>query len=203
MTPQPSPNNAPVVIIDNFYSADELCLIWKELDFLTSPIRMFPPHILAGATYDDGSPKKTSSGVFLDSFYTQRQFSDILTLNRKIFSPEVKDHALTVSPFYAALQGINNDATLVNYYEDAQQYAAHVDETVFTAITMLNREPCQFTGGELIFPDMGVTIEHKNNRLVIFAGYFSHAIAPVRMNAPMASLNGFGRYGLTQFLCIK
>lgn len=203
MTPIAAPDGLPIVIVDDVYNAAELKLIWDELDFLTSPRRLFGPEKVFAATNYNGEFKKFANGVFLDDFYSDRNVSDILTLNRKLFSDEVFEMARAISPFYKSLRSTNSDFTLINYYSNSEKYDPHVDKTVFTAVTSFYREPRGFTGGDLLFTEYDTVVECKHNRLVIFPGAFEHAITPVKMGIDVAPFGGYGRYGMAQFLTIK
>jgi len=203
MTPVPTPNNAPVLIIDDMYTEEELTLIWNELEFLTSSRRLLDAKSTNAATDDDGQYRKTATGVYLDSFYGDRKSSDILAINRKLFSDAVYTYATSLSIFYGLLRTTNNDHTLVNYYDSSQEYAAHVDGTVFTAVTTFFKEPVQFEGGDLEFPELGLRVEKQNNRLVMFPGSLQHAVTPVVMQGNHPSFSGYGRYAMAQFLTVK
>ena len=202
MKPVMFSKEVPVLVVDDLYDELELLTIWEELQFLTSPKRMHNPFYLGAARNESGEFNKNANGVFLDEFYAKRISSNILEVNRKLFSKEIKDMALQISIFYKLLEEINNDITLINYYEDAQSYAAHTDSTVFTAITTLYREPVQFSGGDLDFPELELTIEKRNNRMVLFPGALLHAATPVVMNEKNHSYSGYGRYSMVQFLRI-
>lgn len=203
MTPIPVPDGVPVFIIDDMYTDAELNLIWEELRFLTSPKRLLGAKETAAAIDDSGRYKKSANGVFLDSFYTDRSYSNILEVNRKLFTDQIFQHALRLSVFYGLLKEVNSDHTLVNYYDDKQTYEAHTDTTVFTAITMFYREPVQFTGGDLEFPEFDLRVEKRNNRMVMFPGSLQHAVTPVTMQGNHPSFSGYGRYGMAQFLTIR
>lgn len=203
MTPVKMPEGVPVVVIDDFYTEEELQLIWNELRFLTSPKRLLSADKTEAAKKGNGAYKKTAMGTYLDTFYGNRESSDILTLNRKLFCDEVYAAALAVSPFYKMLKVTNNDHTLINYYDHTQEYEAHTDGTVFTVITTFYQEPVRFTGGDIEFPEEGVKVTKKNNRMVMFPGAFMHAITPVQMDGGYEPCSGFGRYGMAQFLTIK
>ena len=202
MTPIPTPNNAPVLIIDDMYTEEELGLIWNELEFLTSPRRLLDAKSTNAATGDDGQYAKTATGVYLDAFYGDRKFSDIMAVNRKLFSDEVYKHATQLSIFYGLLRTTNTDHTLINYYDNSQEYEAHVDGTVFTAVTTFFKEPAQFEGGDLVFPQVELVVEKKHNRLVMFPGSLQHAVTPVKMADTYQPFSGYGRYAMAQFLTV-
>lgn len=203
MTPVKMPDGVPVLVIDNMYDEVELAAIWRELDFLTSPKRMAPSEHVGAAKDANGVSKKTSTGIFLDDFYGNRSSSNILEINRKLFSEQIIKQATQLNIFYKTLINIKLDHTLINYYDSNQDYTAHIDDSVFSAITTFYKEPVQFTGGDLEFPELGIKIEKKNNRMVMFPGALEHAITPVVMHMQHPPYSGYGRYGMAQFLNIK
>jgi hypothetical protein len=203
MIPISVPDGVPVFIVDDMYTDAELNLIWEELRFLTSPRRLLGAAETKAATDEGGRYKKTASGIFLDSFYAERSYSNILEANRKLFTDEIVQHALRLSIFYGLLTQINSDFTLINYYDNNQTYKAHTDITVFTAITMFYKEPVQFTGGDLEFPEFDLRVEKRNNRMVMFPGSLQHAVTPVAMQNSYPPFSGYGRYAMAQFLHIS
>ena len=76
----------PFVIIDDYYDNDELDLIWDELHHMTYPHKWNTPktHPHSGAM-EDGVSLKLNKFSFLDEYYTDRKYSNILNTNRKIF----------------------------------------------------------------------------------------------------------------------
>ena len=97
----------PHLIVENMYNEKELELIWEELYFLTKPNKLLTPDKF-GAAYDGvGNYVTKSHAVELDTIYLNRNISNILSLNRKLFN---EDHVW----FYEA----GNHADLLkNYFE--------------------------------------------------------------------------------------
>lgn len=196
---------APVehIVIDDVYSEDELRLIFRELDFLTAPNKLLKPDD-SGTAYDDANePLKNNGGLFLDDVYCRREISDILTLNRRIFAPEIVEAYAGLHPSYRHLQNCGVDRTLVSYYEDGGYYKPHPDICVVTAVTWFFREPKQFDGGVLSFSDFDYPIELRNNRCVMFPSAIYHSVDTVRMNEPAGACSGNGRYAMSQFITMS
>jgi hypothetical protein len=171
-------------IIKNFYSEDDLELIWKELETLKP--HFGGPEKTGTARNAVGQPKKDNKGVFL------QQGNPITILNRKLFTPELVHDLSKLNWFFGYLKHLNRDDTLVSYYEDSGHYKAHTDDAIITAIHYLWKEPKTFTGGGLFFGDFEVPIE--NNCMLIFPSCTFHEVKP---------LQGYGRYALTQFVSSK
>lgn len=185
--------NDPVsfFIIKNFYSDDEVLSIHEELTRLE-------PHFKDGvetgtARTVTGEAKKSNRGMFLDDFYKEdRSKSTILTLNRKVFSPEVTYELEKKSWIFRYMKKLNHDNTLVSVYRDGDYYRAHEDNSFFTAIYYTWKEPKTFEGGDIYFGNFRVPV--KNNSILIFPSHTQHEVKNVQ---------GYGRYALSQFISIK
>ena len=185
--------NEPIsfCIIRNFYSEDEIRTIHEELENLE-------PHLKDGAQTGTartvtGEPKKSNRGMFLDDFYGEnRSKSAILTLNRKVFSPEVTYELEKKNWIFKFLKRLNHVSTLLSSYKDGDYYRPHEDHSFFTAIYYTWKEPKTFEGGDLYFGDIRVPI--KNNSMLIFPSNTQHEVKPVQ---------GYGRYALSQFISNK
>lgn len=168
--------NLDYLVIDKFYSDEEVIRIKKEINDVI-------PHALpageTGAAEANELPIKTGTGVFLDRlFILNRESSQILSLNRKLFSKSVYEKAMKVSAFFGHIKYCNADTSLLNYYTDNQEYKPHIDNSIFTAITMFKEGT--FTGGDICFPEYNLSIDFVENRVVIFPGCIQHQAMPIK-----------------------
>jgi Rps23 Pro-64 3,4-dihydroxylase Tpa1-like proline 4-hydroxylase len=186
----------PHLVIENFYSKDELKLIWQELDFLTSPNKLIPANI-------DGSSQSSNalSGSLLN-FYKDLKYSNIALINKKILLPEIKDAVLSLSEFFGHITMVNNMFIKIKYYENGHNYPKHQDVARFTGINYLYKEPKKFEGGDLYFNDYNYKIELKNNMFILFVGCLYHSVTPIILNEN-AYITGNGKYSITSFLDIN
>ena len=85
----------PHAIIENFYNDEELKLIWEELNFYTKPGKL-----LDVKDYGGVEGYTSAKAIMLDSLYQDktesgglnwRIMSNILTVNRKLFTSGVLD----------------------------------------------------------------------------------------------------------------
>ena len=166
--------------IDDMYTAEEIVVLKKELEFLKVVIKQQTNDETNPAS-KDGVSLKNGHGIFLDTVYSDRKFSQILQANRRIFNTELVDVLLENSCVYGHLSNANYDATLINFYDDTETYKAHKDSSVFTALTFFRFG--NFDGGELSFVDYGVSIEPVEGRTVIFPGCVRHQAEPVVTNS--------------------
>jgi hypothetical protein len=193
----------PHAIIQNFYDQEELSLIWRELDFLTSPHKLEHTSLHGSNGKDQltGLPLSESLGLNLDIIYSgDRKISDILRLNRKIFKPKILQAFESLSPLLGHLRIINEDFTKIKYYENGNYYRKHADDSRFTAVTYFHKEPKAFTGGDLHFDEYDYTIPIENNMLVFFVGCIEHSSLDVKMNGDYPKYSGYGKYVMNQFL---
>ena len=192
------------LVIDDFYTDTECVDIWKELDFLTYDRKLMPPNE-TGTAHDQttGEPLKKNSAIFLDGIYARRELSNILTINRKLFSPEVTEIFDDMDNCFKYVHHTNYDATLISYYEEKDYYKAHTDASILTYLYWCHKEPKKFEGGDLILSELDEGITYKNNRLVIFPSWRLHEVTPIKMIEEVEPNSGFGRYCITNFLYIR
>lgn len=186
------------VVIEDFYDECELDLIWKELDFLTPNLK--DADFTKTAQSDDGLLLKTGKGIFLDEMFSNREMSNILTLNRKIWRKDILHELVMISPWWGILNNCNKDNTLVNYYHKNHFYKAHCDITAISAVTVLFKDSTKFTGGDFKFPDYGLTIPKQSNTMILFPGPVNHEVTPVTVTEDVL---GNGRYSIAQFFGIS
>jgi len=190
----------PHVVINDYFTEEELKRVWKELNFLTQKDKLQIPEKTGTARNEDGTPKKRNSGLFLDEVYSNRDISDILKFGRKIFD-DVESRKIIANSCWELkpwLDGIGRFTTLVSYYEDSDYYKPHKDIGFFTTLVHLFTEPKHYTGGELYFPEFDFTVPTVYNRMFIFPSQLEHQVNLVKMNN--SDFSGYGRYTITQ-LC--
>jgi hypothetical protein len=182
---------AECVVLDDFYSLDDVDAIKLELQNLQE--HALGPESTATAKDDAGAFLKRGSGVFLDVLFDgNRDSSAILTRNRKLFDKEVADTLVDCSVWFGHVANCNIDHTLVNFYSAGEEYKTHFDANTITVVSMFRLG--DFQGGELAFPTMGVQLECKDNRVVLFPGCLLHCVLPTE------SQSGGIRASVTQFL---
>jgi len=190
----------PHLIVENMYDNEELKLIWEELEFLNKPGKLKSPENY-GAAKLDGKYFTDAKAIVLDAAYMNRNTSNILKINRKLFNYSKLYSEL--SPYHIKFLYCNWDITKIRYYHDNEFYSPHCDAKFDTiACTHFYKEPKKFNGGELFFPEYEYTIECKNNSCIIFPAYFMHGVSEVRI-ADENYYSGFGRYCMTQFTNVR
>ena len=189
----------PFLVIDNFYSKENLNLIWKELDFLIDKVR---PEDKVVAKMD-GKSLASVKRVYLDTLYNDRKTSNILEFfPSKLYSDEIIDTYVDLVPSGINFATSNYDSTQLSYYENKDGYKPHTDVFQHTALTWLFKEPKKFEGGDLVFTQSNIKVDCIYNRTVLFPSWYYHGVTQIKMNDE--DLNkGFGRWAITHFINFK
>lgn len=181
--------------MDNTYNEEELKLIFLELDFWSMSGNLMSPEHTGTARGPDGVPKKNNHGMFLDAAYANRNYSNILKFNRKLFDIQLDKPSVILN----MLKDSNHDTTLVSYYENESYYKPHKDEFMLTALTYLYKQPKAFEGGDLLLTEYGYAFEPWFNRTYIMPGAVEHEVTEVKMKAEDCG-KGLGRYCISSFI---
>lgn len=184
----------PHIIVKDILEEDDLNLLWKELDFFTTPNKLLP------AIEYGGIPDKTNaSALILDKFYKDVKSSNIFHLESKLFESGVISELEKLDPACAYFSQCKNFTTKVRYYHDGEYYDAHTDYTfAFIVFSYFHKEPKKYSGGELFFPDHDYQYSCDNNSCIIIPGYIKHGVHTVSLQNS-DYYDGCGRYCITTF----
>ena len=186
----------PHLILHNFYNDEELKLIWEELDFYTKPDKLLDVKEYLGVV-----DKTNAKAIYLDVVYPKkyRKLSNILTVNRKIFEPQVLEPFSKLHDCVLHASEANYDHTKVRYYHDGDFYETHTDYFFqFLAFSYFYREPKRFEGGELFFPKYNYSFTCNNNSLIMMPAWVEHGVTKVSIK-DSDYYDGYGRYAITSF----
>jgi hypothetical protein len=182
------------IVIDEMYSNKELAKIKKELYKLLPKANTV--EVVESAIHDNGAYKKDCVSLWLDTYYSiNRNESDILKLNRKLFSAKIISPPAKFNAFFKHIPYCTFDSTLINYYKSNEKYVSHTDNCILTALTLF--ELGTVKNGGISFTDYDEHIEFKDNRVVIFPGCVSHATGNI-----LTEKNSY-RVSMAQFLNYK
>jgi hypothetical protein len=194
-------NDFPVAIIDEFYEKDSCRKILDELKFLSNDNKLLTPEY-TGSAYNELNGeriyRKRNLAIGIDNIYINRNISNILTENRKIFTLDVVDRLIEENIFFRYIKNTNLDHTILNYYVDNDYYEDHIDDAVITAISFFYNLPKKFEGGELII-EQKLKIDCNYNRIVIFPSFLNHSVNKVILNDNNQNSRN-GRYSITQLM---
>ena len=186
----------PHLIFNNFYNQEELDLIWEELNFYTKPNKLFEAKDFGGLV-----EKTNSHAIILDSLYLSkfRSISNILTVNRKMFDPDIMESFASIHDCCAIARKCNNDMTKVRYYHNGEYYKPHTDLAYqFLSFSYFYKEPKKFSGGDLFFPKHDYEYPCNNNSMIIFPGWVEHGVTEVSIDNS-DYYDGQGRYCISNF----
>ena len=179
----------PHYIVHDFFTESELSDIWNEID-----------HLHKTNSFKDkeqtGDPvSKNKIGIILDQHYVNdRSKSAMLNAYGKIFKlgPFIKNKHL-----YNFVTDSNYDCTYFSYYPNNSEYKPHTDFSSMSAVYTLWKEPKQFTGGDLFFPNDNYVPDLRPNSLVIFPSHQLHGVTKVTCDD---NLVGSSRYSICKFI---
>ena len=186
----------PHLILHNFYNDEELDLIWEELDFYTKPNKLLDVKEYMGVV-----DKTNAKAIYLDVVYSKkyRKLSNILTVNRKVFEPQVLEPFSKLHDCVLHALECNYDHTKVRYYHDGDFSEPHTDNFFqFLAFSYFYREPKRFEGGELFFPKYNYSFTCNNNSLIMMPAWVEHGVTKVSIK-DSDYYDGYGRYAITSF----
>lgn len=195
------------VVIDNFYTEDQLSEIRSELKFLTKPSIMSEDRDKLEAGVDiDGNFVTTKAGVWVDHIFRDWNHSALISHPMTNFAKqEVQDKIISYNSLYSLLYHCNVRNHLLSYYENAGYYSKHVDAAVFTVLSYFYNEPKQFSGGDITLHNRDNTkkanVEIKNNRVIIIPSCTMHEVEKIEMTSK--KLSGEGRYCCAIFLTVQ
>lgn len=178
----------PHSIVYDFYNKDEEKLIWKELEFLNKPEKMSPP-------LETGDPNASpnKSGMFIHDSYSNISFSNIFTINQKIFRLKP---LLESNIFSNYLSVANTSEIMISYYEDKSYYEMHKDSYMLSSVITFWKKPKKFTGGNLTFNDYEYQPKMNHNTMILFPSYQNHSVSEIVMK----NNDGInGRYTINHF----
>jgi hypothetical protein len=186
----------PYLIVDDVFTSEELSKIYQELEFIQP--KLLGPDKTGGAQNEKKEYQKNNTGVFLDELFHIRDFSNILTLNRKFFIPEILNNLFKCHLAYELIFNCNRDTTLMSYYEDSEHYKKHKDNSIITINSWFFKQPKNFLGGEFIFSDYNISVPVNNNSCVIFFSCYSHEVTPVKILNKTIPYSG--RFSMSMFV---
>jgi len=194
------------VVIDNFYTEDQLKLINIELKWLCKKsIMSSDKESLVPAVHpDSGEIMTKKSGVFLEAVFKNWNHSALISFGfEQTNTEEFRTNLLKYNGLFKLFFHCNIRNHLLSYYENSDYYKPHIDSSIFTILNYFNIEPKQFSGGELVLHNATnskqATIEYRNNRTVIIASCTMHEVKPIVSNMSN-SLSGYGRFCNSVFI---
>lgn len=193
------------VVIDNFYTEEQLREIHIELKWLTKPsIMLDGKRLLSAKDPDSGTILTQKHGTFLEEVFVNWKHSALISHGiTQTGDPIFMNKLLEFNTLFKSLFECNSRSHLLSYYEQSDYYKPHRDAVFFTILNYFNVEPKQFTGGEIVLSscisNKQAIIEPINNRTVVIASSTLHEVKEIKSTLNN-DLSGNGRYCNAMFL---
>jgi len=185
------------IVVEDLWNDVEHKDILNEMLNFESKGLFLDPSESQSAKDDDGKDLKKNKAIFIDSIFHNRDFSSILTKNRKLFDV-LDDKKMKESWFFDAAV-YDEDTTLVSYYENSDYYEPHRDKAVVTVLSYFFKEPQTFKGGDITFTDFNLTFKVRNGLTIIFPSNIKHEVSMINLDKKYQGKQK-GRFCMTQFL---
>jgi Rps23 Pro-64 3,4-dihydroxylase Tpa1-like proline 4-hydroxylase len=190
-----------VYVKDDHFTDDELNIAWSAMESLRTGNILMSAEKSPSAKDGDGNFLKQTLGMAFRDHPEVQEGQILSQLARKIFQGDTGLYS-TLGLWERQILSTNVNQTVLHYYEHSDYYLPHRDNSAFTCLIWLYKEPRRFAGGDFRIDALERDIELKNNRLVIFPSCFLHSVTPLSMK-PDDLGKGLGRYCLTTFLYIN
>jgi Rps23 Pro-64 3,4-dihydroxylase Tpa1-like proline 4-hydroxylase len=187
----------PFIVVDDWYNEKEEKIVWKELDYF------YNCNVFESAEENcaiEGEKKLAKNNrLYYDLIFKNKKYSFINKMLYKIQNKNFHKIVEDVMPVGKIFKHTNWDNTLVNYYENDDNYEDHYDYSLFTMLIFFFKSPKMFSGGDLYFKENNTTVECKHNRMLLFPGYYYHKVNKVSMQKKyLNDMNG--RFSITHFI---
>jgi len=194
------------VVIDNFYTEEQLKEIMIELKWLTKPSIMKDETHLKSAVENDQF-LTSKNGVFLEAVFRNWKHSALIKHGmEQTTCKEFQDKLLEFNTMFKGLIDCDCRTHLLSYYENSQYYKPHKDNFFFTILNYFYIEPKQFEGGEVILYSCNstkqATVEVKHNRSLVIMSCTTHEVKEIKSKL-QNEFSGNGRYCNAMFLSLQ
>jgi hypothetical protein len=192
------------VVIDNFYTEEQLKEIMLELKWLTKHSVFKNGDKLNSAKKEDGEIATSKKGIFLEDVFINWRHSALISHGMtQTKNKDFNNKLLEFNTLFKCITACDSRTHLLSYYENADYYEPHIDVTFFTILNYFFVEPKQFDGGEIILYSCNSsrksTIDVKHNRTIVIASSTPHEVNALKSDLKN-SLSGYGRYCNAMFL---
>jgi len=191
----------PFILIDNWYTDEELPSVWKELEYYTNLKKIDRAEDRSDGAKQNGESLIKAKRFYPDNMYTKeyRESSPIIHYMKKQREcKELHDVVEQCAPYGRHYLLSNADNTIITYYEQKDEYKEHVDVFAWTFCVWLYKEPKAFNGGDFVLTDINTSITVKNNRAVLFPSCYMHKVTPIDFISTNTD-SGMGRYTISHF----
>jgi len=160
---------------------------------LLEPI-LHKPEETGTACDEDGSPRKSNRGIFLNEVYAP-VYAECSPVSKTLesFVKTAKEGRYTPNSAFQGLYSIEGFNVLFSAYRNGDHYKAHRDTAKLTGLFWLGEK--DFEGGDLYLPDFDYAIPYEPNKLIMFPSHYQHEVTPI-----ITDQDNFVRYCATAFI---
>lgn len=184
--------NDDIILIDDVLSDVELDLMRKNIISLKDKLVYHDEFKMTGFN------NTLYHRVYLDElFIDNRGASYILAvITRKIFNKDINKAIKDMESYpFQSLNYSDRHETQLTVYDVGGKYNWHRDndqKRIMSFVLPINVYKKTWTGGELLLKYKGetITIEPKENQLIMFSGHLLHRVKPIVMDNPGDILKG-------------
>lgn len=188
------------IIIHDVLDDIQMQRVGNEIQFIEPRMKRVGEEGYIGGSAKDqhsGDYLKTNRGIFLNNTYNPQNNVSYLVeyMLQLCTSRELNSRAEELGFYFRLFCKVTRYYFLLQYYGDGDEYKSHRDNSTFTSILFLHKEPKNFTGGDFYFEEYDYTVTPENNKMIIFPSVIYHTVTPVKIIDPEIPLGG--RFSLT------
>ena len=207
-------NKMPYLVIDDYYTEQELKSVWSEIDFYTNSqdrdeIGRANDNSVAR---ESGKPLSESYRWYPCNYFNNdfTNISPLFRLSSKLSCQELHNSFKDLYPWYNLFTSTNISDIMLSYYEEGDYYKKHHDSSMWTQLIWVAKpeglstspKSRKWKGGDFYVyteQDKKKKISWQNNRSVIFPSMLKHEVEPIVWK-DVEHKFGDGRYTITYFL---
>jgi len=187
--------NDPVVLIKHLFNQEQCELIFNEILRISSAGLLRAGHNTHSDVTLDGNHKVNFS-VWLHSIFDPGKSTILETIKSKFKNLELVDILIQQHYVFKYIAHSKAIHTLLSYYTTNNNYHPHRDNAAITGLSYFWKEPKMFEGGDLIFPETGLSYTPEFGDTILFPSFTLHGVTSVKMN----STESFsGRFVISNF----
>lgn len=186
----------PVVLIRNLFSSTQVQEIMAEIEKICR-LNLLLPGSITGSATDSNNNTKSNFGNFLNDIFEPGRSSIVNYTRGNLLQLNLVSILEQQHYIFKYILHCNHVATLLSYYTNNNDYHPHRDDCVLTSLSYFWKQPQGFKGGDLVFPETGLTVTPEFGDTIIFPSIATHAVTPVTVTS---NESYSGRFVVSNFL---
>jgi hypothetical protein len=182
------------ISLENIFSAEELKIIFKEINELKKYFKD-PNFTVSASTHLQVLKKNT--GIFLVESEIYKNLKMIKIIDKYIKKISNNNSWKNIA-FKRLFNSLMWGSELVNCYKKNDYYKPHVDYGIFSLIFFLWDNTSNFEGGDLFFPEYDYLHKCNSNCGILFFSKELHGVTPIIVNDENST-----RYSIVTFSTTK